>query len=160
MKIAQDERYRSGQRSRVVPPLMLGSSSAEACRPNRARTSRDPRGDGRNRAPPRGEHGISCNTIACGIAGFSGASAVKTCARTCYLFCAQGCGCIRHPASRTPSPGPHQAQGRKYFQRLGRIAPRGANRRILRCAKRLFLFEYFDCSKIGCLKSVSVIHAQ
>jgi len=52
MKVAQDERYRSGLRSRVVPPLMLGSSPAEARRPNRAQTKPYPRGDGRNEHLP------------------------------------------------------------------------------------------------------------
>jgi len=48
VKVAQDERYRSGLRSRVVPPLMLGSSSAEARPPNRAGQNLNPKGDGRN----------------------------------------------------------------------------------------------------------------
>src|SRR5712692_852922 len=68
----------------------------------------------------RGEHDISCKTIACGNAGRSGVLVV-TRVRSTNTKCTRGCGCSGHPAFRTPS------LGRKINAPLGRIAPRGAN---------------------------------
>src|ERR1700694_4720846 len=50
----------------------------------------------------RGEHGISCKTIARGMPGETGVTVVTTLA-CLFLFYMRGCGCIERPAFPAPS---------------------------------------------------------
>jgi hypothetical protein len=103
--------------------------TAKACGPDTSvlvSRSREaiPAGDGGKKADHRGELAISCKPLRAGLPGDSGASAVNTRGHLCYQFRPRGCGCIVHPASRTPSV----LRGRRFLENLGRIAPRDRER--------------------------------
>jgi hypothetical protein len=84
-----------------------------------------PADDGGKRARSPGRSRISRKTIAWGMPGVSGASAVNTRVHTPTTMRTRGCGCIAHPAF----PAPSTSRGTCLLHRSGEIAPR--DRRVM-----------------------------
>jgi hypothetical protein len=80
------------------------------------------RNDGGKKARSPGRSRIICNTIAWGMPGDSGASAVNTGAHTSLPQRAPGCGCIGHPAF----PAPSVCKGRRISGKARAHRRRGA----------------------------------
>jgi transposase len=95
----------------------LASSSRSCVGPTGLRQNLNPLMTVAREPGHRGEHDISCKTIACGNAGRSGVLVVTRVLST-NTKCTRGRGCNGHPAFPTPS------MGREIFAQLGRIVPR------------------------------------
>jgi hypothetical protein len=124
---ADERRFRGRQNRVVLTPRRWRQVSRSLGRPDRAVTKTYPRDDGgkRARSPGRARH-KPLKPLRAGMPGDSGVLVV-TRVRSTTTKCARGRGCSGRPAFPTPSV----LLGGKVYQRLGRMARRGAKLRLM-----------------------------